>query len=194
MNKKLLLVLLGCISTAAYCSHSPPNRTTTTITITSSVPVDRVSRAKFPNVNGRLIDELAFVNKIVNASIIYEDDQSHYGDPDFWVMDPKDGKGDCEDYVLTKISMIEHIQEADTANTNPLEAVDDVVGYKIVGVIVHFKDDFGNWQIDGHAILAVRLPDRSVAYLDLNNEELMTRQELMKGSGGFYYQFVDWTA
>lgn len=41
------------------------------------------------------------VNADVNASIWPEDDQAHYGRPEYWTI-PTDGLGDCDDYALTK--------------------------------------------------------------------------------------------
>lgn len=45
--------------------------------------------------------DLEEINLIVNRIVVSEDDQPHYGVQEFWTI-PKDGFGDCEDYVLTK--------------------------------------------------------------------------------------------
>lgn len=41
------------------------------------------------------------VNNRVNDSIEPEDDLTHYGVAEFWTI-PTDGRGDCDDYVVTK--------------------------------------------------------------------------------------------
>jgi predicted transglutaminase-like cysteine proteinase len=44
---------------------------------------------------------LATVNHAVNTAIKPESDLAHYGRDEFWTI-PTDGRGDCEDYALTK--------------------------------------------------------------------------------------------
>lgn len=149
----------------------------------SSVPPQYASRKKFPRDPAQLIDALTFINKVVNGGIAYEDDYHHYGVGDFWVTLPADAKGDCEDYALTKLFFIS--QYDDYAG----DPVDEVTNTKIVGVMVHFVAN-GKADADGHAILAVKLPSGTVAYLDLNNQELMTRRELQNQG----YEFFDWRA
>jgi predicted transglutaminase-like cysteine proteinase len=138
------------------------------------VPVDLAARAKFPRSDGELVDKIAFINRVVNTSMKGESDQEHYGVEDYWVMAPTDAKGDCEDYALTKIFILQR------------EGWPIVTNTKLVGVIVHRvgRDD------EGHAILAVRLPSKEVAYLDNMNAEPMTRRELVARG----YQFFDWKA
>ncbi|GAA0530909.1 putative transglutaminase-like cysteine proteinase [Rhizomicrobium palustre] len=41
------------------------------------------------------------VNHDVNSDIWPEDDEEHYGRPEYWTI-PKDGYGDCDDYAVTK--------------------------------------------------------------------------------------------
>jgi predicted transglutaminase-like cysteine proteinase len=175
----LVIAFLFIAPGASYAAPKPP------VQITVPIDVDDASRVKFPLVDGDLIDRLAFVNKFVNASMTYEGDYAHYGDDEKWVMSPADGKGDCEDYALTKLRMILDITDINEMDT------------KIVGVTVHYKE-LGIWRTEGHAILAVRLPDQSRAYLDLNNDELMTKTELsIIGPQGpdVYYEFTNsWAA
>lgn len=45
---------------------------------------------------------LSEVNNKVNKQIWYTSDQNNYGKSDVWVIYPANGKGDCEDYALTK--------------------------------------------------------------------------------------------
>jgi predicted transglutaminase-like cysteine proteinase len=97
----------------------------------------------------------------------------HYGVADYWVMLPQDMKGDCEDYALSKLFLLGQAGFPTVTNA------------KLVGVIVHRKDGS-----EGHAILALRLKDGSVVYLDNLNDEPMTRKELVKQG----YEFFDWRA
>lgn len=46
------------------------------------------------------------VNTRVNHNITYMSDQVQYGEPDRWVANPTSGKGDCEDYALTKQEIV----------------------------------------------------------------------------------------
>ncbi|HUO01928.1 MAG TPA: transglutaminase-like cysteine peptidase [Rhizomicrobium sp.] len=48
-----------------------------------------------------LWEQLDQVNQDVNRAIAPEDDLAHYGRAEYWTI-PTDGKGDCEDYALTK--------------------------------------------------------------------------------------------
>lgn len=136
----------------------------------STVPADTIARAKFPQEDARFVDALAAVNSFVNSNMAYEDDQKHYGYGDFWVTAPQDGKGDCEDYVLTKLFLL--TEAGFPAVTNA----------KIVLVVVHHGG-----KSYGHAILAILMPKGSVAYLDMRQEP-MTKAELIARG----YQFQTW--
>lgn len=141
-----------------------------------TIPVDNIARAKFPKEDAKLVDGIAELNRFVNSHMVYTSDQPHYGHRDFWVMAPADGKGDCEDYALTKLFMLSEAGFPTVTNT------------KIVSLIVHVKGKIKD-EIFGHAILAVLLPNGAVAYLDMTPEP-MTRAEL-EARG---YQFFDWKA
>jgi predicted transglutaminase-like cysteine proteinase len=118
---------------------------------------------------GDELSALAAVNLFVNAAITYEDDATHYGKEDLWVQYPKDNKGDCEDYAITKLGYLEELG---------WDVIDDA---KIVFVTV------GGY---GHAILAIRLSNGQVVYLDNGYDEPMTRGQLVKAG----YHFSDWKA
>lgn len=47
------------------------------------------------------LQQLRQVNHSVNAAISAVSDPLHFGKRDYWMV-PRDGKGDCEDYVLAK--------------------------------------------------------------------------------------------
>jgi predicted transglutaminase-like cysteine proteinase len=47
------------------------------------------------------MQRLITVNHAVNTAVTPEDDKTHYGVDDYWTI-PTDGRGDCEDYALTK--------------------------------------------------------------------------------------------
>lgn len=51
---------------------------------------------------------LSIVNHHVNNLMTYTSDQELYGIDDMWVMAPTSWKGDCEDYALTKLFILEH--------------------------------------------------------------------------------------
>lgn len=139
----------------------------------TAIPVDATARAKFRHADGEVIDSLSFINRYVNEHMAGQSDQDHYGVADFWVMAPADGKGDCEDYALTKLFILQRAGFPIVTNT------------KIVGVLVYRGS-----SIEGHAILAVRLPSKQVAYLDNMRPELATRKELERAG----YRFFDWKA
>lgn len=140
---------------------------------TAALPIDAIARAKFAHADPAFVDNIAFVNSFVNDRMIGMSDQDHYGVVDLWVMYPRDAKGDCEDAALTKLGML--------VNSGSLTVAD----YKIVTLQVHRPNG-----IFGHAILAIRLADGSVAYLDSLFNEPMTRKELRRAG----YQFFDWKA
>jgi len=48
----------------------------------------------------------ATVNASVNGQIAYVSDEAQYGVADRWVVNPSSGKGDCEDYALTKVARL----------------------------------------------------------------------------------------
>lgn len=48
---------------------------------------------------------LGQINRQVNVAIWPEDDVRHYGRGEFWTI-PTDGYGDCEDFALTKRSLL----------------------------------------------------------------------------------------
>jgi predicted transglutaminase-like cysteine proteinase len=50
-------------------------------------------------------DNLQAVNYKVNSECTYQPDTEHYGKSDFWSL-VVDGKGDCEDYALTKRKLL----------------------------------------------------------------------------------------
>lgn len=138
------------------------------------VPVDTIARAKFPHSVPAQVDAIAAINRVINESITPLDDKAHYGVDELWVMYPADGKGDCEDYALTKLGVLSQAGFPVIARA------------KIVGVIVTKNGK----SLGGHAILAVQLPGGDVAYLDNLNTEPMTRKELVRAG----YRFFDWVA
>lgn len=138
-------------------------------------PADAKARAKFRKAPAGLVDLVAYANAFVNSRMTGVTDQDHYGIADLWVMAPSDGAGDCEDYALTKIFVLGQLDFPIASDA------------KLVMVVVHEKKgDEG----EGHAILAVRLTDGEVMYLDNNYDEPMTRRELTRAG----YEFFDWRA
>lgn len=61
--------------------------------------LDNLFKPKYPV----LLDE---VNRSVNRSLLYMSDLANYGKTDVWVKNPKNKKGDCEDFALTKQDLL----------------------------------------------------------------------------------------
>ena len=131
------------------------------------------SRAKFPNAVPTNVDLLEAVNIVVNHSMTYVTDKEQYGVSEHWVMNPPSMKGDCEDYALTKLSLLRQ------------RGLPIISQSKVVTLVV--TNPTTN-ESNGHAILAVRLNSGEVAYLDNGFDRLMTRTELE----AFGYKFFDW--
>lgn len=136
------------------------------------VPVDPITRAKFPKTNPELVDAIAYVNRLVNQMIQPVSDFEHYGVIENWVMFPEDMKGDCEDYALSKMEILRQA------------GFPTVQFSRIRGVVVHRagKPD------EGHAILELRMPDGAIMFLDNLHANPMTRAELTAQG----YEFFDW--
>jgi predicted transglutaminase-like cysteine proteinase len=94
--------------------------------------------------------ELVRINQLVNQHVTPMTDLAHYGVIERWTY-PRDGYGDCEDYVLLKRRLL---MEAGW----PIEAL-------LVTVV---RDKRG----DGHAVLTVKT-DRGDFILDNQNEEVL---------------------
>ncbi len=136
------------------------------------VPVDFAARAKFPAVDAEAVDMLAFINRLVNAAITAEDDQTHYDQLERFVSFPADGKGDCEDYALSKMELLGNLGLPLAGNA------------VLQTVVVTWAE--GSY---GHMVLQVRLPHGAWIYLDSNFDEPMTRTELIAAG----YRFFDWS-
>ena len=53
--------------------------------------------------------QLQCVTRETNKRIVVANDFDHYGIDDVWVEDPADGKGDCEDFALTKARVLQQL-------------------------------------------------------------------------------------
>lgn len=53
--------------------------------------------------------QLQCVTRETNKAIKIADDLDHYGVDDVWVENPADGKGDCEDFALTKARILQRL-------------------------------------------------------------------------------------
>jgi predicted transglutaminase-like cysteine proteinase len=160
MLRLLVALLVLAVPTAAFASTAAP------------IPVDRVAQERFPKESAQVVDAIAELNRMVNAEIQPTEDSVHYGMDDKWVSMPKDHKGDCEDFATSKFVMLEEA------------GYPAIQKSRIRTVIVLYQG-----QIYGHAILEVRLPNGSIAELDNNFDEPMTREELERWYG---YTFFDW--
>lgn len=130
--------------------------------------LELAAQVKFPGVPTKNLAVLLAVNRAVNKAITYTSDTDHYGKLDNWVMNPVDGKGDCEDYVLTKL---------------------DKLGDLGFPILTHSRVRFVFVGLAGHAILELRMPETgAIMFLDNGYDDLMTRAEL-EARG---YRFFDW--
>ena len=53
--------------------------------------------------------QLQCVTRETNKAIVVTNDLDHYGVDDVWVESPADGKGDCEDFALTKARLLQQL-------------------------------------------------------------------------------------
>jgi|SRR5579883_1257066 len=71
-----------CLRFPAQCAVDPTAPTTITL-------------------NAATAEKLVTINREVNRAIWPEDDEKHYGRAEYWTI-PTDGRGDCDDYAVTK--------------------------------------------------------------------------------------------
>lgn len=140
--------------------------------VNTAIPKATEAYAKFPAEPTELLDKITFINRYANNAITYTSDIDQYGFTDFWVTAPDSAKGDCEDYVLTKLFMLGEAGYPTVSRA------------RIRAVQVTKKEG----DIIGHAILELRLPNGSIAFLDNGHRDLMTRAELVERG----YKFFDW--
>ena len=93
--------------------------------------------------------ELTRVNREVNARIRPVTDKDHWGVIERWDL-PRDGKGDCEDYVLEKRRIL----------------MEEGVPSQVL-LITIVKDETG----DGHAVLTAHMQSGDYI-LDINSEDV----------------------
>jgi predicted transglutaminase-like cysteine proteinase len=111
-----------------------------------------------------LWEELERINKEVNRDIKYEYDEKQYGTADFWTVVEGKGKGDCDDYSLTKIVRL--VDETEWDRENLSIAVCYVEG--------------ANGQVGkggGHAVCVART-DRGDFVLDNRHKKVMAYDKL----------------
>jgi predicted transglutaminase-like cysteine proteinase len=106
--------------------------------------------------------DLYRVNERVNKAITYTRDPVQYGVPDKWVENPASGKGDCDDYALTKMRAL-------------YDAGWERYDVRIVTLYVDSKTMKG-----GHAVTEVRARDGSTWILDNAHPRPMRRAELTR--------------
>lgn len=68
-----------------------------------------------------LMRQLSRINREVNRDITYKTDSELYGKADFWTVIEGKGRGDCDDYTLTKIMRL--VEETDWDRENLAIAV-----------------------------------------------------------------------
>lgn len=123
----------------------------------ASAPVDQT-----------VINAIAKLNRDVNHAIQPVEDQAHYGVPDKWVALPEDRKGDCEDYALSKLMILEQANFPVVSNTR--------IDFVLTG------------QGAAHVVLEVNINGKKLI-MDSLVDELVTRKQLEHQYG---YRFFDW--
>lgn len=93
----------------------------------------------------------AAINGMVNNAIEYTEDAEQYGRRDVWVANPASGKGDCEDYALTKKAAL---QEAGLPAT--LGVCVGGIGWHAVTLV---QDGAETWVLDNRYDYPVRKAD-----------------------------------
>lgn len=106
------------------------------------------------NLDARRAAELERVNRAVNEAVEPVTDLEHFGETERWTY-PRDGKGDCEDYVLEKRARL--IEMGWSASVLLITVVRDHQG-------------------DGHAVLTV-ITDRGDLILDNQEEAILSWKE-----------------
>lgn len=165
----LALVALGSISAVP---HTPSNFVADTAQEADVAPPPLDSYEKeaqrFPRANPSYIKALYHINKTVNEKMTYVRDIDQYGVSEKWVWLPESLKGDCEDYALTKLAILQKAQFPTIERAR-------ITMLRVKGT--------------GHAVLEVLVPGAGVLVMDNNFDRLMTRRELILDHG---YTFYDW--
>jgi predicted transglutaminase-like cysteine proteinase len=111
-----------------------------------------------------LWSELRRVNKEVNKDITYEVDATLHEKVDYWTVVDGKGRGDCDDYALTKIKRLVEETEWDRENLS-------------IGVC-YVEDSRGRaGKGEGHAV-AIARTDRGDFVLDNRHKDVKAYDEL----------------
>lgn len=178
MNMKPLgraLLALVALCTVGAATPTPPTFEATAQEIAQEVRVEppvtdptEEDVRRFPNAKPEHIRALHIINRSVNNAITYTRDIDQYGVSEKWVWLPESRRGDCEDYALSKLAILQK------------------AGFPIVSrariTMLYAKGV-------GHAVLEVNIPGAGVLVMDNNFDRLMTRAELIMNHG---YSFQDW--
>ena len=105
------------------------------------------------------LDVLYAINYAVNHTMTYQPDIDHYGVTEKWVTLPADGRGDCEDYALSKMELLRRLGV--------------YMGRMKIGlVVVTLPKD----PPAGHAVLEYQMADGRIAVLDNNFDEIASKE------------------
>lgn len=163
----LLASLLAlCAYMAAVPIDEPPAEmgasAQTTATVAPAPPVFTDTRS--------VVD---WVNRAVNRGIVYQTDMAQYGVADFWVSHPRSGRGDCEDYAITKIAEL----------TN--------AGMDIANIRISGLDVFVNGKHVGRHAVAIWTDANGREWLlDNGYDNLMSKDLMVAGFNGTRYRFL----
>jgi predicted transglutaminase-like cysteine proteinase len=123
---------------------------------------------------------LVELNRRINHQIVYTSDDKQYGKSEWWAVNPKSNKGDCEDYALTKISEL--------ANAN----LPNVTFYTVRLAVVRVTEDNAK-PVRGevfHAVATWRDSNGNQWVLDNCCDVPFTRKQLERGIMGIKYVWL----
>lgn len=100
------------------------------------------------------------VSRQVNSAITYTPDLEQYGERDRWVVEPTSGKGDCEDFALTKANRL-------NAGNIPTSVWVCMRGDETPHAVAVVHDGKDEWVLDNLYTWAIRKEDytRCTAWL-----------------------------
>jgi len=105
---------------------------------------------------------LQSVNASVNAAIKPVSDQDNYGKRDYWTI-PKNGKGDCEDYVLLKRAKLM------ARGISPSQLLITMVQGSEAHIVLTVRTDSGDYILDNMRADVLPVEKTSYRYIKMQS-------------------------
>jgi len=105
---------------------------------------------------------LQSVNASVNAAIKPVSDQDNYGKRDYWTI-PKNGKGDCEDYVLLKRAKLM------ARGISPSQLLITMVQGSEAHIVLTARTDHGDYILDNMRADVLPVEKTSYRYIKMQS-------------------------